>query len=109
MNAAQLKKPAPPAQQQPSRMTLANVERGKKDAPWRLSIFGPEGIGKSFFAAQAEKVIFLPTEDGTNQFNVARFPLAKTFKEVLDAIDSCAAGRTTTRRSSSTPSRPWSR
>lgn len=87
MNAAQLKKPAAAAAPVPTRMTMANVERGKKEAPWRLSLYGPEGIGKSSFAAQAEKAVFLPTEDGTNQLNVARFPLARSFKDVLDAID----------------------
>lgn len=85
MNTAALKKPVAPVI--PSRMTMANVERGKKETPWRMEIYGPEGIGKSFFAAQSEKPIFLPTEDGTNQLNVARFPPARSFKDCLDAVD----------------------
>lgn len=69
-----------------SRMTLANVTRGKIDAPVRLVIYGVDGVGKTSFAAAAPNPIFLGTEEGTDQFDVARFPVPQSWQEVLDAV-----------------------
>lgn len=74
---------APPV---PSRMSLAKVTKGKQKKPHRVVGYGPEGIGKSSFAAGAPAPIFLPLEDGTNHLDVARFPKAETWKEAREAI-----------------------
>lgn len=63
------------------------IKTGNGIAPPRVLIYGPEGIGKSSFAAQA-KAIFIQTEDGLNNIEADSFPLAKTFKEVADNIQS---------------------
>lgn len=73
-----------PAQR--SRMTLDALVRGKQQAPARVVIYGPEGIGKSTFGANAPGAIFLGAEDGTAQLDVTRFPTPENWTEALDAI-----------------------
>lgn len=71
---------------QPSRMTLAAVTRGRIERPMRVLLFGTEGLGKSTFAANAPSPIFLASEDGTSQLDVARFPEPKSWRDTMDAI-----------------------
>ncbi|MCS6902391.1 MAG: ATP-binding protein [Myxococcales bacterium] len=69
-----------------SRMSLTNITRGKQERPLRVIVYGVEGVGKSTFASQAPNPIFLCSEDGTSQLDVARFPSPHTWSEVLEAI-----------------------
>jgi hypothetical protein len=75
----------------PRRMTLDAVTKGKVARPQRIVIFGTEGIGKSTFAADAPDVIFIPTEDGTEHLDVARFPIVRSWRDMLDALDALRA------------------
>lgn len=61
---------------------LANIQRGRAPMPPRIMLYGVEGIGKSTFAAEAPKPIFVQTEDGLAQIDCDKFPLATTFEEV---------------------------
>ncbi|MEJ5260937.1 MAG: ATP-binding protein [Anaerohalosphaeraceae bacterium] len=61
---------------------LKSIHTGKRPAPPRLLLYGTEGIGKSSFAAQALKPIFIPTEDGLGEIDCASFPLARQLTEV---------------------------
>src|SRR3989442_74866 len=84
---AAVQKPAiAPSPPRPSRMTIANVTRGKVLGPARIIVYGVDGVGKSTFAAGAPNPIFLGTEDGTRHLDVARFPAPQTWAEVLEAI-----------------------
>jgi hypothetical protein len=67
-------------------MTLANVVRGKIVKPIRCMVFGIHGVGKSTFAADAPSPIFLCSEDGTAQLDVARLPTPRSWADVLEAI-----------------------
>jgi hypothetical protein len=49
-------------------------------------VYGTPGIGKSTFAAGAPHPIFIPTEDGLDEIDCARLPLATTLDEVLAAL-----------------------
>jgi DNA-directed RNA polymerase specialized sigma24 family protein len=69
-----------------SRMTLANVVRGRQDRPIRAILYGVEGVGKSTFASQAPAPIFLCSEDGTAQLDVARFPTPRNWADVLESV-----------------------
>lgn len=87
MNATNLKPPAAAATAPAaSRMTLAQVKKGRITRPHRIVLYGPEGIGKSTFGANAPSPIFLPVEDGTGHLDVARFPKAETWKDIRDAV-----------------------
>lgn len=66
--------------------TLARVQRGRRPMPPRIVLYGTEGIGKSTFASQAPAPIFVPTEDGLSEIDCERFPVAKTFDDVLAAL-----------------------
>ncbi len=66
---------------------LSKVTRGKIKAPPVLVIYGPDGCGKSTFASQAPNPIFLGTEEGTNNLDVARFPTVTSWAQVLQAVD----------------------
>jgi hypothetical protein len=49
-------------------------------------IYGAEGVGKSSFAALAPSPIFIQTEDGLGEIDTSRFPLCKTFDEVIQQL-----------------------
>ena len=66
MNATTPVKPPAP----PSRMTLANVKKGKQASAWRMLLYGVEGVGKSTLAAATPSAIFLGAEDGTAHLDV---------------------------------------
>jgi hypothetical protein len=78
--------PKPPPAAAPRRMTLGSVTRGPIQQPLRIMLFGPEGIGKSTFGANAPNPIFLGAEDGTGQLDVARFPEPRSWADALDAV-----------------------
>jgi hypothetical protein len=72
---------------------LSNVTRGKIRKAALVLIYGPDGVGKSTFGANAPSPIFLGTEDGSGNLDVARFPSPKTFNDVLASIDALAKGK----------------
>jgi hypothetical protein len=81
--------PATPATA-PRRMSLAAVVKGKIEAPYRIVVHGPDGVGKSSFAADSPKPIFLDKEDGSQHLPVDRFPTPEdgkvTWADVLGAV-----------------------
>lgn len=80
---------ASPIQSTPrtKRMTLGAVTSGPIERPHAVLIYGPEGVGKSSFAASAPKPIVIGTEDGTGALDVARFPSPESWQDILDALD----------------------
>lgn len=67
-----------------SRLNIVSTNEPK---PPRLVVYGGPGVGKTSFAASADKPIFLCTEDGLGQLTVDHFPLITTFEELIDHID----------------------
>ena len=49
-----------------------NINTGKQNKPIKTVVYGPEGIGKSTFAAQFPKPLFIDTEGSTSRMDVAR-------------------------------------
>lgn len=84
VGAAPPKKPPQPAVA--SRMGLDKLVKGKQEQPRRVLLYGPEGIGKTTFGANAPSPIVLGAEDGTSQLDVTRFPKPEGWQDVLDAI-----------------------
>lgn len=68
------------------KMSLGNVTSGLLRKPLRVVLYGPEGVGKSTFGADAPSPIFLGAEDGTARLDVARFPQPESWADVLEAI-----------------------
>lgn len=65
---------------------LSQIHVGKKPAKRRTMLYGVQGIGKSTWAASAERPVFVPTEDGLGGIDCASFPLATSLQQVLDAL-----------------------
>ena len=65
---------------------LQQIHSGQRYTPPRVLVYGTEGIGKSTFAANAPKPIFIPTEDGLDQIECDSFPLAENLSAVTDAL-----------------------
>lgn len=49
-------------------------------------LYGPEGIGKTSFAAKAPNPLFIDTEGSTTRLNVRRLPAPQSFTMVLEQI-----------------------
>ncbi len=65
---------------------LNNIQKGKRQSPPRLLIYGIEGVGKSTLAANAPDPIFIPTEDGLDQIECDSFPLCQSFDDMMACI-----------------------
>lgn len=63
-------------QQQPltPAKVLAGAQKGKKQRPWRMLVYGVEGVGKSTLAAASPSPLFIG-EDGVNHLDAARLPV----------------------------------
>jgi hypothetical protein len=72
------------------KMSLKNVKKGRLETPLCVVLYGPEGIGKSTFAANAPAPIFLGSEDGTSELDVARFPMPENWPACIEALDELA-------------------
>jgi hypothetical protein len=78
--------PKPPPLKPPSKMTLANIVKGKVKEPFTVTMHGVEAVGKSTFASNAPKPIFIDGEDGTKRLEVERFPRPDTWEDVKEAL-----------------------
>jgi len=65
---------------------LQQIERGPQVKPRRVMLYGIHGIGKSTFGAAAPQPVFIQTEDGLDNIDCARFPLATSFDDVMAAL-----------------------
>ncbi len=66
--------------------SIQSIQKGRAVLPRRTGLFGVHGVGKSTFAAMAEKPIFIQTEEGVNDLGVDRFPLAKEYRAVVNSL-----------------------
>jgi len=65
-----------------------DIKKGKQiDAPFKLLVTGPNGIGKSTFAADSPAPIFCPTEPGLDEIDCHRTPRPKTWGEFVAICD----------------------
>src|SRR5262245_16076935 len=67
-------------------ISLESLEKGVENKPPRIVVYGVKGIGKTSFAASAPAPVIIQTEDGIGLLDVQRFPIAKSFSDVLAAI-----------------------
>jgi len=67
---------------------LNSIKKGVEHKAPRIVLLGVEKIGKSTFAAGSDSPIFLPIkgEEGVDDLDVAKFPRAETFDDVLNAV-----------------------
>lgn len=68
-------------------ISLASLRTTSVLTPPCILIHGVAGVGKSTFAADADRPVFLMTEDGLGKLQVPHFPLATSYAEVAEALD----------------------
>ncbi len=62
-----------------------------KPKPPRILIYGPEGVGKTRFGTQAEKPVFVPTEDGLAAYpDIPKYPVAQTYTQFIRNLEEIA-------------------
>lgn len=66
---------------------LDSIKRGKAVQAPRIFLYATHGIGKSTFAANAPKPIFITTEDGLGSIDTSSFPLATSSADIMSAIE----------------------
>ena len=69
-------------------MSLNQLTRANAPKPPRVLIHGVAGVGKTTFASEANRPVFIQTEDGLGTLAANHFPLAHTFEQVIDALAS---------------------
>ena len=62
---------------------IGSITKGREQQPPRILIYGSEGVGKSTFASLAPNPVFIQTEDGLSEIDTSKFPLARTFEDVV--------------------------
>ncbi|HEV7299026.1 MAG TPA: ATP-binding protein [Tepidisphaeraceae bacterium] len=69
-------------------LSLASISKGRALKAPRIVLLGVEKIGKSTFAGGAENPVFIPIkgEEGIDDLDVAKFPTARSYADVLEAI-----------------------
>lgn len=67
-------------------MSLKNVKKGIIKKPLAICVYGVEKVGKSKFASQATKPIFLGGED-IDELDADAFPKCNNFQEFLASLD----------------------
>lgn len=72
---------------------MDQVRRGRINAPIKALLYGVEGIGKSTWASQWPRPIYLCAESGTEQLDVDRLPEPRSWADVLAAIEATAVDR----------------
>ena len=68
-------------------ISLASLRMTSALTPPRILIHGVAGVGKSTFAADADRPVFIMTEDGLGKLQVPHFPLATSYADVAGALD----------------------
>lgn len=67
-------------------MDIASIQHGVSVAPPRLLVYGPPGVGKTTMLSQAPNPILIPTEDGEGLIDMPRFPICRTYDDVMSAL-----------------------
>lgn len=63
-----------------------NITQGKINCAQKVVIYGPEGIGKTTFAAAFPKPLFIDTEGSTKKYNVKRFDKPTSWQMLKEQV-----------------------
>ena len=64
-----------------------DISTGIQHGPQKIVVYGPEGIGKSSFAAEFPDPLFIDTEGSTKLLDVKRLPRPETWSVLNQMID----------------------
>lgn len=73
-------------------MTLDSITTERRILPPRIILLGTPKVGKTTFASNAPDVVMLPIkgEEGADGVTCSKFPTAKTFDDVMEALTTLA-------------------
>lgn len=63
------------------------ITRGIINKPYKVLVYGPEGIGKTTFASRFPEPLFIDTEGSTSRIDVARLPIPSSWEYLLQEVD----------------------
>ena len=69
------------------------ISSGVISSAQKVVIYGPEGIGKSTFAAQFPDPLYIDTEGSTKKLNVRRFPKPTSWEMLKDEVREAMTGK----------------
>ena len=69
---------------------LSKISSGIIERPFRMVLCGIHKVGKSTFASQSPSPLFIPVkgEEGADDIDVPKTPVAKSFDDVMEIIES---------------------
>lgn len=70
---------------------MLNITSGRIPKPQKVVIYGPEGIGKTTFAAQFPDPVFIDTEGSTYHMDVRRTPKPESWQALCTMVKEIAA------------------
>ena len=70
-----------------------NIKRGKVQKAQKVIVYGPEGIGKTSFAAQFPDPLFIDTEGSTEHYGVARTERPMSWSALMAQVAAVKAER----------------
>ncbi len=76
-----------------SKFSLENINGGRKQEPFDIILYGPEGTGKSTFASNAPSPVFFDLEGGTGELDVKRMPQVDNWAEFGQGMEFLAKER----------------
>ena len=65
---------------------MFQIQTGKRQSAQKIVLYGVEGIGKTTFAAKFPSPLFIDTEGGTSNFDLARLPDPTSWTMLLEEI-----------------------
>lgn len=65
---------------------MLNISSGRIAKPQKVVVYGPEGIGKSTFAAQFPDPVFIDTEGSTYHMDVKRTNKPQSWQELMEQV-----------------------
>ena len=69
---------------------MEKVHKGPRPRPPKIVIYGGPKVGKSSFCAGIPDSIFIQTEEGLDALDVAAFPMAKKYNDVVSQLRALA-------------------
>lgn len=74
-------------------MAAYEITSGAQGGAMKVVVYGPEGIGKSSFAAQFPDPLFIDTEGSTRRMNVRRMPKPTSWEMIKGEVQEAASLR----------------
>lgn len=65
---------------------MVKITKGKKKRAKKILVYGSEGIGKTTLLSHLPNPVFIDTEEGTNELDVARFEKPKAWEDILNDV-----------------------